>query len=157
LANTRILTTDVEEHVRSALSDRFGQPFTERFLTLATGGSHEFDAVSDDLMIVASVKSSGGKTASGRHPSGKVNSAIAELYFLTLINATTKLLVLTSPYFHELFLRTLNLKVADDIRVMLIPLPSELQERVDRVQETASLEVTPTLDSEEQAVVAMDE
>jgi hypothetical protein len=157
MVNTRVLTTQVEAHVRTVLSSECGQNFTKLRLPLSTGGLHEFDAVSGDGLVVASVKSSGGKTASGKHPAGKVNSAIAELYFLSLISAPTKYLVLTSAAFYDIFVKTLEAKIASGIQVRHIPLPNELQELVDGVQREASLEVTPTLDSTERTLAGIDE
>jgi len=61
-----------------------------------TGGAHEFDAVSDDLSIVPAIKAAGGRTASARIPSGKIKNAEAELYYLTLVPAEVRLLVLAS-------------------------------------------------------------
>lgn len=152
MANTRLLTQEVEHFVREALAQRHGQPFSKRELSLPTGGEHEFDAVSADGMIVASIKSSGGRTASGRHPAGKVNSAVAELYFLSLISAPTRLLILTTPEFYDIFTRTLAGKIVSDIEVILVELPSSLQQRVNDVQQRASLEVTPVLDPAEQQI-----
>jgi hypothetical protein len=80
MANTRLLTVQVEEFVRMTLEQQEGQSFSKRVLPLASGGSHEFDAVSADGMIVASIKSAGGRTSSGKFPGGKVNAATAELY-----------------------------------------------------------------------------
>lgn len=150
MVNTRVLTVEVERHVREVLAARYDQPFAKRVLRLPSGGSHEFDAVSVDGMIVASVKSAGGRTASGKHPGGKVNGAIAELYFLSLITAPTRALVLTTPEFHKIFTTTMAGKIADGIDVELVPLPPQLQAQVNRVQQLASLEVTPVLDAQEQ-------
>jgi hypothetical protein len=54
-----------------ALEQQEGQPFSKRVLPLAPGGSHEFDAVSADGMIVASIKSAGGRTSGGKFPGGQ--------------------------------------------------------------------------------------
>ena len=70
----------VEEHVREHLAAEFGQTFSARYLALTPGGRHEFDAVSADGLIVASIKSASGLTAGGRIPSGKIRDSLAELY-----------------------------------------------------------------------------
>src|SRR4051812_434502 len=105
MANTRYLTTMVEEHVRAALSVQYGVAFEKKVLPLVTGGHHEFDAVAVDGSIVGSIKSAGGKTSGGKHPGGKVNACIAELYFLTLVEAPTRQLILTTAEFYEIFTR----------------------------------------------------
>lgn len=153
MANTRLLTEQVEHFVRETLANEHGQPFGKRMLPLPSGGRHEFDAVSADGMVVASVKSSSGRTASGRHPAGKVNSAVAELYFLSLVPAPTRLLILTTPAFHDIFMRAMVGKIASGIQVVLVTLPASLQQQVNRVQQQASLEVTPVLDTAEQQIL----
>jgi hypothetical protein len=98
VANTRYLRTVVEDYVRGALHDEYGKDFAPKFLRLLPGGRHEFDAVSEDGTVVASVKSASGLTSGGRVPSGKLKDCIAELYFLSLVEARERLLVLTTPF-----------------------------------------------------------
>lgn len=50
MANTRYLTTVVEDYVRKRLAVEFGLPFEKRTLPLRPGGCHEFDAVSSECM-----------------------------------------------------------------------------------------------------------
>ena len=56
MANTRHLTTQVEDHVRAALAERYGIHFVKRYLPLASGGRHELTPVAENGRIVASVK-----------------------------------------------------------------------------------------------------
>lgn len=149
MANTRYLTTVVEEHVRAALAEHYGVPFGKRMLSLASGGQHEFDAVAEDGSLVASIKSASGRTAGGKNPSGKIKDCIAELYFLSLLSAPRRALLLTSPAFYELFLGAMRGKIAPGIEVVHLPLPSAVQAEVDEVQRRASAEVFPVLDSRE--------
>jgi hypothetical protein len=149
MANTRYLTTVVENEVRAFLSARHGVAFMKRPLPLTTGGRHEFDAVSDDRSVIASIKSASGRTAGGKMPSGKIKDCIAELYFLTLVDAPQRILVLTSPEFHALFTRVMAGKIASGITVEHLPLPEEIQAQVDAVQRAASVEVFPVLDAGE--------
>ena len=146
VANTRYLTTIVEDHVRRALSERHGVIFEKRVLTLTTGGQHEFDAVAVDGSIVASIKSASGRTAGGRVPSGKIKDSIAELYFLSLIEAPRRMLMLTTPEFHEIFCRKLEGQVAPGLEIVCEPLPPKVQAEVEAVQQTASAEVFPVVD-----------
>jgi hypothetical protein len=76
-------------------------------------------------------------------------NCIAELYFLSLVRAPTKLLILTSPEFHELFLRGMKDKIAPGIEVVPMPLPAEIQAKVAAVQRAASDEIQPVLDASE--------
>jgi hypothetical protein len=49
----------------------YGVPFEKRVLSLVTGGTHEFDAVSGDGRHVISIKSASGKTAGARTRQGR--------------------------------------------------------------------------------------
>ena len=145
MANTRYLTMQVEDHIRGVLSKRYGVQFQKLSLPLITGGSHEFDAVADDGSIVASVKSGSGKTSGGNIPSGKIDACIAELYFLTLVVASRRQLIFTTPDLHEIFVRKMQAKIVDGIEIVVSPLPTDIQAEVSRVQAVASAEVFPVL------------
>ena len=87
MADTTFLKNEVEEYVRAQLKLEYATTFTSRMLQLVPGGMHEFDAVSADGRIVAGIKASSGLTSTGKNPSGKINSAVAELYYLSLVDA----------------------------------------------------------------------
>lgn len=144
MADTTVQRTAVEEHVRARLTEQYGQSFTSRKLVLRPGGIREFNAVSDDGRIVASIKAASGRTAGGKSPSGKIKSALADLYYLTLVDAAERLLVLTSPEFYDIFTSKIAGALGDGLRVECIPLPPDLQEAVDAVVRVASDEVSPT-------------
>jgi hypothetical protein len=143
VADTSYLRHVVEGYVRAQLTQEFGQPFAPEFLPLAPGGRHEFDAVAVDRSVVASVKSASGLTAGGRVPSGKIKDCIAELYFLSLVEAPTRRLVLTTPAFFDIFARHTAGAVASGIDVVCVPLPADIQGQVDLIVREASREVTP--------------
>lgn len=143
MANTRYLTTEVENYVRQSLEERFGVAFHKRVLNLTTGGRHEFDAVSPDGQIVASIKATSGKTAGGKIPSGKFNNAISELYYLTLLDAPVRMLVLTYPPFREMLVAKVKGALVPGITLECVPLPDYMQREVDRVLAVASKEVSP--------------
>lgn len=71
MANTSYLRYTVEPWVREQLAERYARPFAARVLGLAPGGTHEFDAVSDDWQIVASIKANSGLTSGGNHPTAR--------------------------------------------------------------------------------------
>jgi len=142
MADTTVLTREVEDFVRAHLAEQHGQAFGKRFLVLRTGGKHEFDAVSEDGSIIASIKAHSGRTSGGNIPSGKIFACIAELYYLSLANAPTRLLVLTNPQFFEIFKRKMREAVVDGVAIEHIPLSAELQNKVDLVVEKASQEMS---------------
>lgn len=108
MADTSYLRSAVEGYVRDQLAAEFGQPFSARVLQLQPGGYHEFDAVSDDGSVVASVKSASGLTSGGNIPSGRIKDCLAELYYLSLVDAPIRRLVLTTPAFFAIFTSKTN-------------------------------------------------
>jgi hypothetical protein len=142
VADTSYLRRVVENFVRDGLAVEFGRPFTARFLPLLPGGQHDFDAVSDDGAVVASVKSASGLTAGGRTPNGKIKDSIAELYYLSPGDAPIRRLVLTTPDFFTIFMRKTKGAVAEGIQIVCVPLPIGIQAKVNKVVELASREVT---------------
>jgi hypothetical protein len=146
MVNTRYLSTAVEDHVRDVLSAEYQIVFRRQRVKLQPGGYHEFDAVSDNGRVVASVKTA---AATGRHPGGTLTNCLAELYLLTIVRAHKKILVLTSPDFHRMFMAAMAGKVPNGIAIMHVPLPAEIQARVESVQQAGTDETQPILDSEE--------
>lgn len=147
MVNTRRLTTAVEDHVRDVLSAEHQVVFRRQRVKLQPGGYHEFDAVSDNGRVVASVKTAAGGRS--RHPAGKVASCLAELYFLSLVRAHRKYLVLTSADFHRMFLTAMAGKIPNGVEIVHIPLPADVQSRVAAVQEAGTDETQPVLDPDE--------
>lgn len=134
---------EVEDYVRGVLEVEHHEVFLPKRLALRTGGSHEFDAVSANGQIVVSIKAASGLTAGGKNPSGKVKDCIAELYYLSLVDAPVRKLVLTTPEFHRLFIKQTAGAIADGLGVECCPLPADLQRRVNEVVRIASREVSP--------------
>jgi hypothetical protein len=155
MANTAILRTKVEPVIRGRLADDFGQPFLSKVLTLPGGAQREFDAVSADGLIVVSIKTSSGLTSGGNLPGGKINSCIADLYYLSLLKAPVRRLALTNPEFYGIFTTRMAGAIAPGIDVVLMPLDVALQAEVDTVIAAASREMGP-LATEASAVAAED-
>lgn len=141
MANTAILRYKVEPVIRARLEAEFSQPFASRVLTLPGGAAREFDAVSADGMVVASIKTSSGLTSGGNIPGGKINGCIADLYYLSLLTAPVRQLVLTNPDFHAIFTKRMAGAMPEGVEVRLEELPSELQLEVDGVIREASEEI----------------
>ncbi len=143
MANTAFLRYTVEPWVRERLAETYGQAFAPRVLRLKPGGAHEFDAVSADGSVVGGIKSNSGLTSGGNHPTAKVATCLNEVYYLTLVSAPTRLLVLTNPHFHAIFTKVTTGAIADGVEVVLVPLPAEMQHEVDQVTKRASREMGP--------------
>lgn len=150
MADTNFYKSHVEPYVRAELERIHGVRFVSKILTLSTGGTHEFDAVAVDGSIVASIKSLSGRTAGGKRPAAKYSTCIAELYFLSLVTAPKRILVLTTPDWHTMFTRYIAGRLVPGVEIELLKLSMELQEQVDRVTALASGEVSARRESSEE-------
>jgi hypothetical protein len=133
MANTAILRYKVEPVIRAGLEEEFAQSFGSRVLALPGGAVREFDAVSNDGTVVVSIKTSSGLTSGGNIPGGKINGCIADLYYLSLLKAPVRRLVLTNPQFHAIFTKRMAGAMPEGVEVRLVPLPPDLQAEVDGV------------------------
>jgi hypothetical protein len=141
MADTNYLKNEVENWVRNWLQGQFpGHIFSKQYITLTSGGRHEFDAVSEDGNIIAGIKSSSHKTSGGNLPSGKFAVLYQELYFLSLVNAPTKLLILTNQELFIDFVKRSEAKVAEGIQIRYCQLPADIIKQVNLVKKKASQE-----------------
>jgi hypothetical protein len=90
---------------------------------------------------VASIKSSSGLTSGGKFPAGKVNGSIADLYYLSMLDAPIRRLVLTNPEFYVIFTTRMEGALPPGVGVCLVELPAELQAEVDAVVRVAADEI----------------
>lgn len=111
---------ELEQHVRRKLRSRYGVEFRVEQLRLSTGGFHKFDAVASDHSVVAAIRTHRG----GRGRAAQLTECVVDLYYLSLVEAPRRLLVLTSPEFYALFAKTMRGKVAPGITVAQLPLPA---------------------------------
>ena len=111
------------EWVRAGLGSRYTSPFEKATVVLRTGGTRTFNGVSADQRVVGTTTTSSGPTPGGKKPVGK-GSAIAELYYLTLARAETRLLVVTEPAFIKLLDRELHGALDPGVELVHVPLPA---------------------------------
>ena len=116
-----------EQYVLRKLRSRYGVEFRSEHVRLSTGGFHVFDAVASDQSVVAVIRSASGRTANGQDSAAQITDCVAELYYLSLVEAARRLLVLTSPEFHALFGKVMRGKVAPGITVTHLPLPAAVR------------------------------
>ncbi len=76
------------------------------------------------------------------------------MYFLTLVSASIRLLVLTNPEFYGMFTRVTAGQTAEGLRVKLLPLLPEMQNSVDGVTRLVSEEMSRDAVSVASAVAA---
>ncbi len=139
MADTNFIKKEIEPYVLQKLVKLYGQQFKPLFLPVGVESDgkprkHEFDAVSDDSRIVAGIKSSTGKTSGGKRPTAKIATAYKEMYFLSLVKADHKLLVITDPEFLEILIKEFRGILPPSTAIIHIPLPTELQEKMDALK-----------------------
>jgi len=142
VANTNLIKSKIHPYVRSWLKNQYGVEFGKTALPLRDcEGKHEFDAVSSNGRIVAEIKTASGRTSGGKHPSGKRAPVFEQLYFLSLVKAYEKLLIITDAEFFEIMKgRTAGI-VPADIKLVKCPLPPHLAEIVYSITNEASKEI----------------
>jgi len=144
MADTRV-QLEVEDWVRRNWMPRqFGQKFYRERARLSSGGVFDFDAVSEDGKIVATISTSGARTATGKLAVGKLLKIRSDMFFLLLAKAERRLVVLTEPDMLELCQKEKERgRVPDSIEFYLADIPEELRERLRTARKKASREVSP--------------
>lgn len=144
MADTRT-QAQVEDWVRKDwMPSKFGQQFRRERLRLSSGGVFDFDAVSADDRIVASISTSGGKTSGGKLGVGKLQKLRADMLFLTMVAADKRLIILTERDMYEVCLKeNQGGRVPLGIEFHLADLPAELAAKLRAAKEQASREVRP--------------
>jgi hypothetical protein len=95
VADTRV-QLEVEDWVRrNWMASQFGMKFSRERMVLRSGGVFDFDAVSDDHSIVATISTSGSRTSTGRYAVGKMLKLRSDMLFLTMVEAKRRLIILT--------------------------------------------------------------
>ncbi len=129
---------------RNWLPEKFGQGFYRERMPLRSGGVFDFDAVSLDKTIVASISTSGARTATGKNAVGKMQKLRADMLFLLLSEAPRKILVLCENDMYELCLRERSSgRAPQEIEFFCATLPDDLALRLRAARKLSSEEVSP--------------
>ena len=145
MADTRI-QLEIADWIRTVFLPRIylGERFSKAKVALDPGGVHEFNAVNYGRDIIVNITTSDAKTASGKLAVGKVTKVRADMFFLTMTNATTKVMAFTEKDMYDLVCKERELgRVPHSIELMLVKLPHELQEKLAMSKREASDEVSP--------------
>ena len=144
MADTRA-QLEVEDWVRREwMPAEFGTMFHPQQLRLTPRGKFAFDAVSEDGKIVASISTSGERTAGGKGGIGKFMKLRSDMLFLVMVQAERRLIVLTERDMYERCLREReNGRVPVEIEFVHAPLPRELEQKLIGARELSSREVSP--------------
>ena len=125
------------------LLKQVGQPFTESQLPLESGGVFRFDAVSEDHQIVANISTSALKTSKGKHGTAKIQKIRSDIYFLILVRAKRKLIVLSERDMHTWWLSEVDRgRVPAEIEFLHATIPDVLDSALRTSRQQASQEVT---------------
>lgn len=145
MANTRTQSR-AEGWIRDVwLPLQIGKPFQKQKLRLSSGGYFEFDAVSSDQQVVATVSTSRARTSSGRRGAGKMNKIRSDILFLSLRKARRRVVVLTERDMHRNCERQQEMgRLPRWVKFLLVPLPKALAKSLRRARRKSSREVSPT-------------
>ena len=145
MADTRV-QLEVEDWVRRHwMPSQYGQSFHRERLPLLSGGVFDFDAVSSDGKIVATISTSGATTASGKRAVGKLLKIRSDMFFLLLAEAAQRLVVLTERDMYDLCRSEKEAgRVPASIEFVHVQIPDELAARLKKARRVASKEVSPS-------------
>lgn len=131
MADTRI-QLEVEDWVRrNWMQSQYGTRFSRERLRLRSGGVFDFDAVSDDHSIVATISTSGARTSSGNYASGKVLKLRSDMLFLTMVDARRRIIVLTERDMCDECEKEFSAgRVPPEIEFVCASIPEELRVRL---------------------------
>lgn len=128
--------------VRGELATEVSAPVVKGPVPLTTGAVRTFNAVSANGHLVAQIVNSSGPTSGGKRPVGKIQSALAHLYLLSLVDAPDRRLVLTDPEFHRLVVKETDGALAPGLQLQVLELPPPLKVEVAEVTQGASKEMS---------------
>jgi hypothetical protein len=142
MANTTVLKKVVEPHVRRWLEEHYGKSFEEGEVTLPliSNGRHRFDGVSKDRTIVAAIKANATRE-NGKVGVGVIKSVLAELYFLSLVKANKKALVLTNERFFLLMRERLEGLILPNTEMLFCPLSGEARCAIAEINRACRQEI----------------
>ncbi|HYR09835.1 MAG TPA: hypothetical protein VEQ60_18820 [Longimicrobium sp.] len=142
MADTRF-RKEAEDWVRTkALPELLKQTFSTRNLKLESGGVFEFDAVSDDGIIVASISTSSSRTSGNNLCTGAIHKLRSDMLFLLLARAEQPYIVLTQADMYAYWMNERERgRVPLTIRFLHTPLPDHLAQRLAESRTKASEEM----------------
>ena len=131
MADTRI-QLEVEDWVRrNWMSSHFDLKFSRERLPIRSGGVFDFDAVSEDRSVVATISTSGSKTSGGKNAVGKMLKLRSDMLFLTMVEAKRRIIVLTErDMFDQCQKEAAGGRVPPEIEFACAIIPDELRVRL---------------------------
>lgn len=141
MADTRV-QLEVEDWVRQQwMPQHFGVNFYRERLQIRSGGVFDFDAVSADRTVVATISTSGAKTSGGKNAVGKILKIRSDILFLTMVQAKRRVVVLTERDMYEQCLKEARGgRVPQEIEFAYAPLSDEINTRLMAARQNCSVE-----------------
>ncbi len=144
MADTRI-QLEVEDWVRrNWMQKQFGTRFSRERVRLHPGGVFDFDAVSDDGSIIATISTSGSRTAGGKNAVGKMLKLNSDMLYLTMAVGTKRRIVVLTE--EDMYKKCMEVKHAGrtpgEIELVCAKLPVQLRERLVYARQLASKEIS---------------
>ena len=145
MADTRV-QVEVEDWVRrNWMASQFGVKFSRERLPLRSGGVFDFDAVSEDRSIVATISTSGARTSRGKHAVGKILKLRSDMLFLTMVEAKRRVIVLTErDMFDQCEKEAAGGRTPPEIEFTCAEIPEDLRARLGSARARASGEFEGT-------------
>jgi hypothetical protein len=139
MADTRI-QLEVEDWVRrNWMETQYGTRFSRERLWLRSGGVFDFDAVSEDRYIVATISTSGAKTSTGKYAVGKILKLRSDMLFLTQVDTKRRIIVLTERDMCDQCNKEFAAgRVPKEIEFVCADIPDDLRTRLVEGREKAS-------------------
>lgn len=144
MADTRC-QLECEDWVRQEwMPLQFGQTFHRDRVRLTSGGVFDFDAVSGDRTIVASISTSSAQTSGAKRGSGKLMKLRSDMLFLVLASPPRALMIFTETDMFELCEREkAGGRAPQNIEFYHAPLPAHLAAKLKVAKQVSSDEVSP--------------
>jgi len=145
MADTRV-QLEVEDWVRENwMPNEFQMPFHRKRLKLSSGGVFDFDAVSVDGSVVASISTSAATTSAGKYGTGKMMKLRSDMLFLLMTEGPARrAIVLTEPCMYANCEKERSAgRVPLEVEFLLAQIPLELEKRLIEARQRASKEVSP--------------
>jgi hypothetical protein len=139
MVDTRV-QLEVEDWVRrNWMQSQFGIRFSRERLRLRSGGVFDFDAVSADQSIVATISTSASLTSGKKHGVGKMLKLRSDMLFLTMVEAKRRLVILTEREMCDRCEKeAAGGRVPPEIEFACATIPNELRERLVAARQKAS-------------------
>ena len=137
---------EIEDWIRNIwMPAKFHQDFSQKKLPISSGGIFEFDAVSDDEMIIANISTSSSTTARGKPGIGKIQKIRSDAFFLLLLpHETRKLLIFTEADMADFWKKEKERgRLPHNIEIYPVDLSENLRRKLQSSRKAASDEVSP--------------